>query len=143
MGDRRTARELAVQMLYQWEVGRHDLSTVLNTFWEFRETPASGPVRSFASALTSGTVEHAAEIDQLIARQAEHWRLSRMAATDRNILRLAVYEFLYAPETPKTVIINEALEIAKKFSTEDSAKFINGVLDGIQKALKDRPSDGS
>lgn len=143
MGDRRKARELALQMLYQWEVGKHELSAVLDTFWEFKETPAAGPVRAFASELMTGAVTHAGEIDRLIAEQAEHWRLSRMAATDRNILRLAVYEFLYAPETPKTVVINEALEIAKKFGSEDSAKFINGVLDGIQKKLKDREAHGS
>ena len=83
-----------------------------------------------------GTVEHVEQIDEMIRRHAEHWRLDRMATVDRNLLRLAIYEFLYDRDTPKTVVINEAIEIARRFSAQESPQFINGVLDSIKKELE-------
>ena len=124
-------------MLYQWEVGRADIETVLRTYWQL-EAPSSAPgddeTRAFAEQLARGTTENVAVSDPLIGEQAEHWRLSRMAVLDRLILRLAAYELLYT-DTPPPVVINEAIELAKKFSTEDSARFINGVLDAIRRRV--------
>ena len=91
----------------------------------------------FARLLATRTVEHVEEIDVLIQRHAEHWRLDRMAIVDRNILRMATQEFLYDKETPKTVVINEAIEIARRFSSQESPQFINGILDSIKKELEE------
>ena len=134
---RHRAREAAVQMLYQWEVGRVSMHEVLQTFWSH---PPEGSVltddlRTFATSLATGTAEHVAEIDPLIVNAAEHWRIERMNVLDRLILRLAVYEFLHEPETPGKVIINEALELARSFSADDSVRFINGILDAIRRTL--------
>ena len=90
----------------------------------------------FARQLVSGTVAHVEQIDELIRRHAEHWRLDRMAIVDRNILRVSVEEFLFDKETPKTVVINEAIEIARRFSAQESPQFINGILDSIKKELE-------
>lgn len=137
---RHRAREAALQMLYQWEVGRTDVDTVVATYWTIErpgESPLPVPLQAFANQLVAGTTAHVAEIDPIIGDNAEHWRLSRMAIVDRLILRLAVYEFLHAPETPRKVVINEALELAKTFSADDAVKFVNGILDGIRKRLED------
>jgi N utilization substance protein B len=134
---RHRAREAAVQMLYQWEVGQTSVDEVLRTFWTANLPGAEGAneeVRTFAEQLVRYTAANVDKIDPLITATAEHWRLSRMAALDRLILRLAIGEFLHA-ETPRNVIINEALELAKTFSGEDSAKFINGILDAVKKKL--------
>jgi len=96
---------------------------------------ASDRARSFATSLADGTVEHMGEIDPLIEQSAENWRLARMPVMDRLILRLAVYEFLHQADTPPPVVIDEALELAKRFSTPEAVKFINGVLDGVRKRL--------
>lgn len=133
MGLRRVARECALQMLYEFDVGKHAQEEILETFWEMNEHPKK--VREFADQLFQGCVARIKEIDTIIQRHAKNWRLSRMAAVDRNILRLAVFEFLSDCRTPGTVVINEALEIAKKFSTSESAQFVNGVLDSIKKDL--------
>jgi N utilization substance protein B len=93
-------------------------------------------VADFARELVTGTVENVEQIDRLIARHAEHWRLDRMAIVDRNLLRMATQEFLYDKETPKTVVINEAIEIARRFSAQESPQFINGILDSIKKELE-------
>lgn len=133
---RHRGREAALQILYQWEVGRTPIEEAVETFWSLQ--PPGGvaeKVRSFAAALARGVVEHVAEIDPLIATSAEHWRLSRMAIVDRLVMRLAVYEFLHTPDTPPKVVINEALELARTFSTEDAVRFINGLLDAIRKKL--------
>jgi N utilization substance protein B len=124
-------------MLYQWEVAHADMDTVLRTYWQL-EVGSSSPTddtRAVAEQLARGTSENVMVCDPLIAEQAEHWRLSRMALLDRLILRLAVYELLHT-DTPRPVIINEAIELAKKFSTEESARFINGVLDAIRRRLE-------
>jgi len=133
MGLRRTARECALQMLYEHDIGRLTAAEVLESFWDMHDYPPK--VREFASRLFQGSVTRMKEIDKIIQRHARHWRISRMAAVDRNILRLAVFELLTIAETPCTVVINEALEIAKKYSTVESAQFVNGVLDSVRKDL--------
>jgi N utilization substance protein B len=134
---RHRAREAAVQMLYQWEVGRQAVDEVARTFWTHTpdEAPLGEDLRAFATTLATGTAEHVAKIDPLITEAAEHWRIERMNVIDRLILRLAVYEFLYEPGTPGKVIINEALELARSFSADDSVRFINGILDAIRRTL--------
>jgi N utilization substance protein B len=134
MGTRRQSRELALQMLFQSDMGRQDIEQVRRTFWEERRS-LEEEVRGFADELFRVAMERSAEIDSLIERHAEHWRMERMAAVDRNVLRTAVAEFVGYPRTPKPVIINEALEIAHKFSSPESVQFINGVLDSVAKEL--------
>lgn len=133
MGSRRKSRELALQMLFQWEVGGHTPKHVLTTFLQAQRVDPEE--ETFARSLFEGTVEEIDNLDRLVKQQTEHWRPQRMAAVDRNILRLALYELLHYPETPPAVVINEALEIARRFSGEDSVEFVNGVLDGIRKNL--------
>ena len=135
---RRRGREAAFQMLYHWEIGRLSMPLVRTTFWQVGQPDAgavSERVRTFAERLASGTAEHIEAIDPIIEAQAEHWRLERMPVVDRLILRLAVYEFLHEPGTPPPVVIDEALELAKRFSTPEAVKFINGVLDGVRRRL--------
>jgi N utilization substance protein B len=124
-------------MLYQWEVGRVAPEEALARHWQIEqdgpEVPESG--RRFAEDLAEGTIAHLAEIDALVEAHATHWRLARMAVVDRLILRLAVFEFLYRRDTPRTVVIDEAIELARAFSEQDAARFVNGVLDGIHHAL--------
>jgi N utilization substance protein B len=135
---RHRAREAALQMLYQWEVGRTPISDVVATFWSRAEPPAALPDdhRAFAERLASGVVAAVGEIDPAIAEAAEHWRLERMNVMDRLILRLAVYEFLHERDTPARVVINEALELARTFSADEAVRFINGVLDAIRRRLQ-------
>lgn len=133
MGSRTKSRELAVQMLYQWEIGKHPAAYVLQTFLSGRRLDAD--VADFAQSLFEGTVEEVETLDRLIGERAQHWRLERMAALDRNILRMSLYEILHCPETPPAVVINEALEIARRFSGSDSVDFVNGVLDAVRKSL--------
>jgi transcription antitermination protein NusB len=133
MGYRRIARECALQMLYEMEIGHHAAEDVLESFWLMRSQPDR--VQAFANRLFEGTVDRLPEIDGLIQEHTKHWRMKRLAAVDRNILRLAVYEILSGSDTPGTVVINEALEIAKKYSTQDSAQFVNGVLDSVKNDL--------
>ena len=135
MGPRRKAREYALQMLFQWDITHDNIDQVAATFFQNqeRDTPA---IMDFAHKLVKGTVEHVEDIDRLIQKHAENWRLDRMAVVDRNVLRLATHEFLVDKETPKTVVINEAIEIARRFSTQESPQFINGILDGIKKELE-------
>ena len=135
MGPRRKAREYALQMLFQWDITHDSIDQVAATFFQ-NQPEESGVVVDFARQLVMNTVEHVEQIDEFIRRHAEHWRLDRMATVDRNILRLAVQEFLYDKETPKTVVINEAIEIARRFSAQESPLFINGVLDSIKKELE-------
>jgi len=125
-----------MQMLYQWEVGKHTPAQVSATF--FAGKTVEPEVEGFARELFEGAVSRIAELDHLVRERAEHWRLERLAAVDRGILRLALYELLYHPEIPPLAVINEALEIARRFSGEDSVEFVNGVLDGIRKTLPAR-----
>ena len=138
MASRRKARELALQMLFQWEQGKHSPQHVIDTFLRAQRTEPE--VQQFAQALFEGTVAEAADLDRMVQECAEHWRLERMAAVDRNLLRLALYELLHYPQTPPAVVINEAIEIARRFSEKNSVDFVNGVLDAIRKSLPVKPS---
>jgi N utilization substance protein B len=135
MGTRRKSRELTLQMLFQADMGKQPAEEVQRTFWGERSA-VEATTRAFADELFSAALERAPEIDSLIERHAEHWRMERMAVVDRNLLRAGVAEFLGFPETPKPVIINESLEIARKFSGPESVHFINGVLDSIARELE-------
>ena len=158
MGTRREARERAVQFLFQYDLNPPaDLEEALNQFWNSQQaaaiadekgpsswgertelpppTAAESAVRVFAEPLIRGTLEHRNEIDEQIKKHAKNWELHRMAVVDRNVLRLAIYEMLHREDIPPVVSINEAVDIAKKFSTEDSGKFVNGILDKIKGEL--------
>jgi len=126
-------------MLFQSDMGKQDADHVRRTFWA-EHGAASADVRGFADDLFRVAVDRNLEIDGLIERHAEHWRMERMAAVDRNLLRAAVAELLAYRETPRAVVINEALEIARKFSTPESVHFVNGVLDSIGKELEGKSS---
>lgn len=135
MGTRRKSRELLLQMLFQSDMGKQGYDDVRRTFWAERGT-VDKDTRGFADDLFRIATDRSGEINSLIERHAEHWRMDRMAAVDRNLLRGSVAEFLGYPTTPKPVIINEAIEIARKFSSPESAQFINGVLDSVAKDLE-------
>lgn len=130
-GKRRHGRELAVQCLYQMDITGEDGRDAVAAFWETQsEVPAA--TRRFAEELIRGVVEHRATLDEKISRYAEHWDLERIAVVDRNILRLAIYEMMFRADIPPVVSINEAIEIAKKYSTRESGAFVNGILDRIR-----------
>jgi len=135
---RHQAREAALQVLYQWEVAGTPVARAAETFFTLQwaaPQPPSDDLRRFATALAQDTVDRLETIDPLIAETTERWRPERMAVLDRLILRMAVAELLRRDGTPPAVIINEALELARTFSTEDAVKFINGMLDGVRKKL--------
>jgi len=160
LGKRRTAREMAIQMLYQSDLGGSPLPQIFNTFdlseYLAREAAEAGEKEAhrtteeeraelarrrrqvdeafhFAQELVKGTLDNREKIDGLIREQADNWRLERMPAVDRNVLRLAIYEMLYETDTPKLVVVDEAIELAKKFGSEQSGRFVNGLLDGLLK----------
>lgn len=136
---RHSARVAALQMLYQWEVGKVSMFEVRQTFWAHTadaDAPASEEIRTFATRLADGVVASVEELDPIISEAADHWRLERMNVMDRLILRLAVYEFLREGATPAKVVINEALELARAFSGDEAVRFINGLLDAIRKKLQ-------
>ncbi len=135
MGTRRKARELALQMLFQADVAKQAPDDVRKSFWNERGQ-VEPDVRGFADDLFRIATDRAEEIDKRIEAHAEHWRVERMAAVDRNILRAGVAEFLGFADTPKPVVINEALEIARKFSSPESVNFLNGVLDSVARELE-------
>ena len=138
MGSRRKARECALQMLFAADVAEMPATDVVRSYWaELGEAELDETAREFATRLAAGTLQNLELLDDRIRSRAEHWRISRMAVVDRNILRLAVYEFLYEP-TPRTVAINEALEIARRFSTYEATQFINGILDAIKRDLDEQ-----
>jgi transcription antitermination protein NusB len=138
MGSRRKARECALQMLFAADVAEMPPDDVVRSYWaELGESDLDDTAREFATRLASRTLSNLELLDERIRSRAEHWRISRMAVVDRNILRLAVYEFLYEP-TPRTVAINEALEIARRFSTYEATQFINGILDAIKRDLDEQ-----
>ena len=136
-GPRRKSRELALQMLFQSDMGRQSSEHVEKTFWEEREE-MDDTVRGFAQDLFRTAMERREEIDSLIAKHTQLWRMDRMAAVDRNILRAGVAEFIGFPKTPRPVVINEALEIARRYSSPESVQFINGVLDSVAKELENK-----
>ncbi|MGE0407280.1 MAG: transcription antitermination factor NusB [Candidatus Korobacteraceae bacterium] len=139
MGTRRKSRELALQMLFQSDMGKQTSEQVRTTFWAERND-LEDSVRGFADDIFRLAVDRQEEIDRLIEHHAENWRMERMAAVDRNLLRTSVAEFLGFPATPRPVIINEALEIARKFSSSESVTFINGVLDSVARELDEQKS---
>ena len=138
MGSRRKARECALQMLFAADVAEMPSDDVVRSYWaELGEPELDDSAREFATRLATGTLANLELLDERIRSRAEHWRIPRMAVVDRNILRLAVYEFLYEP-TPRTVAINEALEIARRFSTYEATQFINGILDAVKRDLDEQ-----
>jgi transcription antitermination protein NusB len=134
---RRRAREAALQMLYQWEIGRASAYEAIATYWPAHdaENPLDETLREFANGLVRGTIGRVPEIDGILAAHSQNWRLERMTVIDRLILRLAVYEFLAESQTPPPVVINEALELARAYSGEEAVAFVNGVLDAVRKGM--------
>ena len=134
---RRRAREAALQMLYQWEIGRTGVHEAVVTYWPERDpaNEVNEELRTFANALVRGTAERVAEIDARLATHAHNWRVERMAVIDRLVLRLAIFELMSETDTPAKVIINEALELARTFSGDEAVAFVNGVLDAVRKDL--------
>jgi N utilization substance protein B len=133
MGTRRKARELAVQLLYQYDLARTDPEEAMNLFWEY--FPVQLGIRGFCEQLVLGTLDRLTLVDELLSEASENWALQRMSMVDRNIMRLATYELLDRPDIPPSVSLNEAIEIAKKYSTPDAAVFINGVLDRVKRMV--------
>ena len=121
-------------MLFQWDITHDSIEQIQSTFWGGQDEPEE--TRAFAETLAAGAIGSVEKIDRLIGRHAENWRLDRMAVVDRNILRLATFEFISDVETPKTIVINEAIEIARRFSAQESPQFINGILDSIRKEVE-------
>lgn len=142
MGLRRRARECALQMLFAADIGDARADEIVRGFWnELSEESFDTGAQEFATRVVLGVLARRAELDERIQLRAEHWRISRMAIVDRNVLRLAVYEFMYE-QTPRTVVINEALEIARRFSTFEATQFINGILDAVKRDLdREMPRD--
>ncbi len=131
-GTRHKARECALQMLFAYDLVHNDCETLTSSYWkELGDTVIDDKTREFANRLVCGTLKDLTAIDDLIRTRAQHWRIERMAIVDRNVLRLAVFEFL-DKETPNGVAINEALEVARRFSTYEATQFINGILDAIR-----------
>jgi N utilization substance protein B len=132
---RHQAREAALGALYLWEMGRTNPVEALDTFFTEHAPDAPDTVRGFASQIVIGTTEDTAALDALISKHSQHWRVERLAVIDRLILRMAAWELQHATDTPAAVVLNEALELARTFSTDDSVRFVNGVLDSIRKSL--------
>ena len=135
-GKRRKSRELAMQMLFQRDVGKQTSDEVQKNFWKAREETIDNDTRGFAEDLFRVAVAREEEIDGLLEQHSSHWRIPRMPAVDRNLLRLAVAELLGFPGTPVPIVINESLEIAKRYSAPESLGFLNGILDAIAKSRK-------
>jgi len=135
---RHRAREAALQMLYQAEVGRAGPQETIVTFWPTHDpdSEVDGDQRLFANTLVKETLSRVAEIDRYLTECAHNWRVERMAVIDRLVLRLAICELITHPETPVKVVINEAIELARTFSGDEAVPFVNGVLDGVHKRLR-------
>jgi N utilization substance protein B len=136
MTPRHAAREAALQVLYLCDIGRADPDVALDTFFAEHLPEADKALRDFASTLVRGTVTRRAELDALIVAHSANWRLERMAVIDRLILRMGAWELQHAPDTPPAVVLDEAIELARAFGSDDSPKFVNGVLDAIRKKLE-------
>jgi transcription antitermination protein NusB len=135
VGTRRKSRELALQMLFQADMGKQSPEQVRKSFWSERKEMDES-VRGFADDIFRIATDRGEAIDKMIEAHAANWKLERMAAVDRNLIRAAIAEFMGFPQTPAPVIINEALEIARKFSSPEAVNFINGVLDSVSKDLQ-------
>ena len=140
MGTRRQARELALQFLYQFDslkessADTEDTEALLSSFWDESDVEIDDETKEFSSVLIRGSCSNLSKIDEIITSYSEHWRLNRMSTIDRNILRIAIYELAYLSNIPPPVTINEAVELGKRFGTEESGSFINGILDKIRVA---------
>ncbi len=137
MGNRRKSRELALQALYQWDITKQDAFKITVQLSE--HFSAEKGKDEFAERIVLGVLEHLQELDRLIERYSEHWRLDRMTVIDRSILRIATFEFLYCEDIPPKVTLNEAIELGKQYGSDDSGSFINGILDQIQKEAVHKP----
>lgn len=140
MGQRRKAREHTLRILFQMEFEDSDPQEAVTQYWESRKT--AGEIKEYSTWLAKGIASHQKEIDSLIQSVSEHWRISRMALVDRNILRMAVFELLYEDSIAPAIVINEAIEIARRYSGDEAATFVNGILDAIRKSMekKKKPS---
>lgn len=141
MGKRTKARECAMQMLYQWDITREPMDRVATLFWQVRTT--TDETRARAEQLARGAQRELERIDAAIAEAATNWRFDRIAAIDRNILRIAAYELMMEPHTPVSVVIDEAVEMAKRFSEAEAPGFVNGVLDAVKRAVRGQPAPRS
>src|SRR5206468_10785002 len=140
MGKRTKARECAFQMLYQWDITREPMDRVAGLFWQVRT--ATLETRTMAERLARGGQAEVARLDEAIAAASTNWRFERIAAVDRNILCIAAYELMEEPQTPSSVIIDEAVEMAKRFGEVDSPPFVNGVLDAVMRKVRGPRGDG-
>jgi N utilization substance protein B len=141
MAARHRAREYALQMLYQAEVGRHPMDEVAAHFFDDGEVP--GDVAAFAVRLATGVTGSRETIDALLEEAIDNWRLERLGTVDRNVLRIAVFEFLHEAATPRVVVIDEAIELAKRFAGEESGQFVNGILDALRRRLDEAAPGGA
>jgi N utilization substance protein B len=138
MGKRRKARECALQILFQLEFNTADPATLIRQYWDYQKTTPD--VREYGGWLVDRILSCRDEIDQAVQSASQNWRLARMGVVDRNILRIAACELLYEPALAPAIVINEAIEIAKRYSGQESATFVNGILDAVKKHLKPRPA---
>lgn len=139
MGNRRKSREAALQALYQIDLAKAEPEKALEQYW--KNNIDTEEIQEFANLLVEGVTSHLSELDQLIEKHSTHWKLSRMACVDRNILRMSTYELMYCKDIPASVSLNEAIEIGKKFGTEDSSSFINGILDNLAREIRPNLED--
>ncbi len=137
MGKRRKSREIIIQVLYQMDMSDGDAEENFNLFWQHFNP--SDELKEFSREIVHGVCKHREEIDALIEKYSKHWRLKRMPIIDKNILRSAIFELMFCPDTPVKVIINEAIELSKKFSSEKSSPFINGILDKVYHQVPRQP----
>ena len=135
MGRRRKAREETLRILFRLEFENTQVEKTLNQYWENKK--ASEEIKEYSNWLVNGIISNQTKIDNIIQQVSEHWRISRMAVVDRNILRMAVFELVYEENIAPAIVINEAIEIAKKYSGDEASTFVNGILDAIRKSLKD------
>ena len=136
-GPRRHGREAALRILYLWEVGRIEPAAAVEMYFTVHAPDAGDGVRGFAATLVEGTVADLPAIDEIIEQHSTRWRLDRLAVIDRLILRIAIWELRHAADVPAAVVLNEAVELARRFSTDEAVKFVNGVLDAVRKTLRD------
>lgn len=142
MRKRTKAREYALQILYQMDITRDTPDLSLDDFWKNRDVAKEEEVKNFAKSIVYGVFGHKDEIDKAISEATENWHLSRMAIVDRNILRMATFELLFSPDIPPKVAINEAIDIAKKYGDQNSSKFVNGILDKINRTKRPEQQKG-
>jgi len=145
MASRRRSRQRALQILFLWDARRQPVAEATAAYFDTLYSEESGTKPQpdeFVDRLVAGTVEHVEELDRRITQHAEHWRIERMPSVDRNILRLAVYEMMHS-DTPAAVVIDEALELARRYSNEESVQFVNGVLDAVHRDLAREKASGA